>query len=182
VTLFRVTYRHRASLIAFLTLIQWEIPHATVAGTTTTPAQYSRAEGAICAHALLFEGRHRIGTHAGAIAVARDIRASTHRRLRRVAKLPVPTDERRPVRRWLVLERRLAHLYAGTYVRIFDVVAAATTPVKRTQAVKRLNRLVHAPDRLQRTVVRLESRLRVADCTGGIPRGTRGPPAIAPSL
>jgi hypothetical protein len=160
--------------MVFLTLTQWEISNAAVAGSAT-PAQYSRSVTAICSHALLFEGRHRVGTRAGALAVARDIRASTRRRLSRVARLPVPSGELRLVGRWLVLERRLSDLYARTYVRIFDLIAAATTPVRRAQEPARLNRLVHAPDRMQRTAVQLESRLRVPDCTGGLPSNAPPP-------
>jgi len=162
-----VRYRRFAFLIVCLTLTQWETSPPTVADTTT-PARYTRSVTAICAHALLFEGRHAVGTRAGALAVAHDIRATNRRRLRRVAGLPVPSSEQRPVKRWLVLEQRLANVFATTYVRIYDVIAAATTPARRAREPARLNRLVHLPDRLEGTVLRLESRLHLPDCTGGI--------------
>jgi hypothetical protein len=108
-----------------------------------------------------------MGTRAGALAVADDIRASTGRRLERVAALQAPPSEREPVARWLVLERRLAETYALTYVRIYDLIAAPHTPAETTRAAERLARLVHAPDRLHAAAARLEQRLRVPDCTGG---------------
>jgi hypothetical protein len=55
---------------------------AAFAATTPTaadPTSWSDGVTQICANALLFEGQHEIGTRAGAIAVARDIRASTAR-------------------------------------------------------------------------------------------------------
>ena len=55
---------------------------------TTAGRVYSLAVARICADALLFEKAHAIGTRAGALAVARDIRASTRRRLQRVADIP----------------------------------------------------------------------------------------------
>jgi hypothetical protein len=162
-----VSLRVPPLVIAVLLLVPAAAALATTRGGTTQ-ARYSRAVTGICAHALLFEGRHKIGTRAGALAVARDIRASTRRRLVRVARLRVPAGERPTVARWLPLEQRLANLYARTYVRIFDVIDAATTPAKRAREVQVLRRLIHAPDPLQHAVVRLESRLHVPDCTGGV--------------
>ena len=84
---------------------------AIVALTTAPPAAastaWSRGVTNICAHALLFEGSHEIGTRAGAVAVAQDIRASTERRLARIATLPVPQAQRTLTVRWLAVESRL---------------------------------------------------------------------------
>jgi len=139
-----------------------------------TPAAWSRAAARICAHALLFEGRHEIGTRAGAIAVARDIRASTEERLARIAALPPAPDERDLERRWVTLERRLATAYAVSYVRIFTVIAAARTPAERAREPRLLEALVHAPDAVRREAAQLEQRLGIHDCTGG---DTKPPPA-----
>ena len=142
---------------------------------------WSDAVTGICAHALLFEGQHEIGTHAGAVAVARDIRASTGRRVRRIRALPVAPANPRLASRWLVLEKRLAEVYATSYVRIFDAIDAATTPRQRADLSSILRRLLHAPDPLRETAGRLELRLRVPDCTGG---ESAGDPSmvISPSL
>jgi hypothetical protein len=59
----------------------------TASVSSVSLAHWSHAVTRICAHALLFEGRHEIGTLAGAIAVSRDIRSSTRRRLAKVAHL-----------------------------------------------------------------------------------------------
>ncbi len=144
-------------------------PGVALAGPApvATTAAYSRAVTGICAHALLFEGRHAIGTRAGAVAVARDIRASTRRRLELVAALPTSPAQRSRVAPWLALERRLADVYASSYLRIYDVIAAARTPVQRARAPRILERLVHAPDRLRQAAARLGQRLRLPDCTGG---------------
>jgi hypothetical protein len=64
-----------ASRSAVISLAQ--VLAADVAGIGTPsvavaerPAPWSRAVTGICAHALLFEGRHEIGTRAGAVSVA----------------------------------------------------------------------------------------------------------------
>lgn len=157
------------SLLAFVTVLAAGV----VAGSTASRAAaagasaWPRAVTSICAHSLLFEGRHQIGTRAGAISVASDIRASTERRLRRIRALPVPPPQQRLAIRWLGLERRLAAVYASSYVRIFDAIATATTPRERARLPHILGRLVHAPDALRATAASLDLSLHVPDCTGG---------------
>src|SRR5262245_29006477 len=145
---------------------------AAVDATPMTAAAYSRAVTRICAGALLFDHRHEVGTRAGAVSVARDIRASTRRRLALVAAVTPPRRERRQVVRWIVLERRLANEYARDWVRIYDVIDAAHTARQRAREPQELERLVHASDRLRRIVTVLELRLHVPDCTGGVPNST----------
>ena len=129
---------------------------------------WSRAVTRICAGALLFERRHEIGTRRGALAVARDIRLSTGRRLARIAALSVAA---RPAlaTNWLRVERRLALAYAHSYMRIFQAIDAAHTPAQRERLPRLLGRLLHAPDRLGDEAVRLQVALGVPDCTGGHP-------------
>ena len=131
------------------------------------PSPWSREVTGICAHALLFEGRHQIGTRAGAVAVSRDIRASTARRLLHIRALSIRPPQRRLSRRWLRLERRLAAVYASSYLRIYDAIAAANTPSERARLPRVLGRLLHMPDAIRETTTNLEQRLRVPDCTGG---------------
>jgi hypothetical protein len=131
------------------------------------PSPWSRQVTGICAHALLFEGRHQIGTRAGAVAVARDIRASTARRLWRIRALSIRPPQELLSRRWLRLERRLAAVYASSYLRIYDAIAAARTPSERARLPRVLDRLLHMPDAIRETTTNLEQRLRVTDCTGG---------------
>jgi hypothetical protein len=150
---------------------------AMASPSAADPSSWSDGVTQICAHALLFEGRHEIGTRAGAIAVARDIRASTARRLDRIRALQVPPPQPRLTLRWLDLEQRLADLYATSYVRIYDAIAAAVTRKQRARLPRVLDRLVHAPDALRDSAAGLEGRLRVPDCTGG---GT--PNAAAPAV
>jgi hypothetical protein len=128
----------------------------------------------ICAHALLCEGRHEIGTLTGAVAVARDIRSSTERRPMRVKRLSAAGTRRDLVRRWVALERRLAATYASSYVRIYEVIAATRTPRQHAREPHKLGRLLNAPDRLSVAAARLEQQLSVPDCTGGTP--------VAPSV
>ena len=130
-------------------------------------AVYSRAVTGICAHALLFEGTHAIGTRAGALEVADDIRATSRRRLALVAAVPTPPAEKRPVAQWLDLEQRLADVYASSYVAIFDLIAVPWTREQAAVAPGLLATLVHAPDRLREATARLEQRLQVPDCVGG---------------
>ena len=150
---------------------------ATAAAIVTFPATapaggdritWSRAVTRICAGALLFERRHEIGTRRGALAVARDIRLSTGRRLARIAALSVAA---RPAlaTNWLRVERRLALAYAHSYMRIFQAIDAAHTPAQRERLPRLLGRLLHAPDRLGDEAVRLQVALGVPDCTGGHP-------------
>ena len=131
------------------------------------PSPWSQQVTGICAHALLFEGRHQVGTRAGAVAVARDIRASTARRLGRIRALSIRPPQQRLSRRWLRLERRLAAVYASSYLRIYDAIAAANTPSERARLPRVLGRLLHRPDTIRETTTNLEQRLRVTDCTGG---------------
>jgi hypothetical protein len=145
---------------------------AKAAGAPTFDAAYSLAVTQICAGALLFDHAHSTGTRAGALAVARDIRASTSRRLVRVADVPAPPELQRTVDRWLSLQRRLAASYAYNWVRIYETIDAARTPKQHAQLVSRLEKFVHAPDALRQEAGRLELSLNVPDCTGGDP----GPP------
>jgi hypothetical protein len=132
-----------------------------------TPAEYSRAVTQICAHARLFEEPHSIGTRAGALELADDIRASAARRLARVTALASPRGRQRSVNHWLALERRLAEAYAVTYVRVYDLIAEPRTPEQRPRTALRLAKLMSAPDSLRRAAARYERQLRVPDCTGG---------------
>jgi hypothetical protein len=150
-----------------LSLAAGGLPGVRLGPAATPPAVYSQAVANICSGALLFEGRHTGGTRAGALAVARDIRASTRRRLERVRAIPAPHGREQVVRRWIALERRLADAFATSWVRIFEVVDAADTPRERAREVPVLERLVHAPDGLRAAAARLEQRLEVPDCTGG---------------
>jgi hypothetical protein len=140
---------------------------AAAAPGAFTPAAYSRTVTGICAHALLFEGSHEIGTRAGALEVADDIRASSRRRLARVAAVSTPPVEARLAARWLALEQRLADVYATTYVSIFDLIAAPWTPEQAAVAPRLLATLMHAPDPLRQAAARLEQQLQVPDCIGG---------------
>jgi hypothetical protein len=144
---------------------------ATGAPAATAPPTWPHAVTDICAHALLFEGRHEIGTRAGAVAVARDIRSSTERRLARIAALSLPPPQPSLAARWLAVERRLAAVYAHSYLRIFEVIDAANTSRQRAREPRLLQRLLRAPDQLREQAARLELRLGIADCTGG----TAGP-------
>jgi hypothetical protein len=140
---------------------------AATATTTADPASWSDGVTQICAHALLFEGQHEIGTRAGAIAVASDIRASTARRLDRIRALQVPPPQPGLSTQWLDLEQQLADMYASSYVRIYDAIAAAVTPKQLARLPRVLDRLVHAPDALRGKTAILGGRLQVPDCTGG---------------
>jgi hypothetical protein len=121
----------------------------------------------ICAGALLFDHPHHMGTRADALAIARDIRSSTARRLARVGALTAPIRLQRISRRWISSQRRLAGVFARTWVRIYDTIAATRTARQRATLARRLERLVHVPDRLKEAAGRLELALRVPDCTGG---------------
>jgi hypothetical protein len=121
----------------------------------------------ICAHALLFDGRHDVGTRVGALAVADDIRGTIRRRLALVAELSEPRGLHVLAARWLTVEQRLAAIYADSYVRIFDVIDAGSAPGQRAQEARIIQGLLRAPDRLQQAAAALEDSLRVPDCTGG---------------
>lgn len=137
-----------------------------------TPAGYSRAVLQICAGALLFDGRHEIGTRAGAIAVSKDIRATGGRRLRRVDAVPKPAGSADIAFRWIGVERRLVEMYASTYLQIWDEIERANSPAQRAALPQALHALLHRPDQLQYRAAGLEQRLRVVDCTGGRPSPT----------
>jgi hypothetical protein len=108
-----------------------------------------------------------MGTRADALAVARDISASTARRLARVAAVAVPPELRRISSRWASSQRRLAAAYARAWVRIYETIDAARTPGRRATLAARLHQFAHAPDPLRLAAGRLELELRVPDCTGG---------------
>lgn len=108
-----------------------------------------------------------MGTRADALSVARDIRASTGRRLVRVSALSVPPELRGIDSRWISSQRRLAQSYAENWVRIYDAIDSALTPAQQAALPERLHRLVHAPDQLRLAAGRLELELHVPDCTGG---------------
>jgi hypothetical protein len=138
-----------------------------VAAGPPTAASQEHGIARVCAHALLFEHRHPIGTHAGALAVARDIRASAARRLARAAAVPAPASRQAVTARWIALERRLSAVYARTYVAIFEAIEQARTPAQQLPMLRTVQRLLHAPDALRATTARLELQLQVPDCTGG---------------
>lgn len=131
-----------------------------------TAASYSRAVTRICARALLFDHAHDMGTRADALAVAADIRASTARRLARVVVVPVPRELQPISIRWVASQRRLAAIFARTWVQIYDAIDAADTPDEQAALPERLHELVHAPDSLRAAAGRLELKLHVPDCTG----------------
>ena len=130
-------------------------------------AAYSVAVTQICAGSLLFDNAHEMGTRSDALSIADDIRASTARRLDRVTALSVPPELEHITSRWISLQRRLASLYARTWVRIYDTIDAAHTRAQTATLAERLQKLVHAPDALKLAARRLELELHVPDCTGG---------------
>lgn len=137
------------------------------ATSRNSAAQYSLAVTRICAGALLFDHAHHMGTRADARSVARDIRASTARRLARVTALSVPPELGRLSSRGISSQRRLAAAYARARVQISDTIDAARTPAGRATLAARLHRLVHRPDSLRLAAGRLQLELHVPDCTGG---------------
>ncbi len=120
-------------------------------GTTgdSPAAACSAAVTRVGAGALLFDNAHQMGTRSDALSIADDIRASTARRLDRVTAVSVPPELRNLNNRWIDSQRRLAALYATTWVRIYDTIDATHTPAQRTALPKRLEKLVHAPDTLK---------------------------------
>jgi hypothetical protein len=149
---------------------------ATRAHGAPSAAEYSLAVAHICTGALLFDGAHEMGTRAEALEVARDIRASTARRLARVTALSSPPGLQRLSSRWIASQRRLAAGYARAWVRIYDTIDAAHTPAQRATLAQRLHELVHASDPLRLLAARLEQELDVPDCTGGDPGAAPSPP------
>ena len=143
-------------------------PGGSIGATESTPAAaYSVAVTQICAGSLLFDNAHKMGTRSDALSIADDIRASTARRLDRVTAVFVPPELQHTVSLWMDSQRRLAALYARTWVRIYDTIDAANTSAQRATLAERLEKLVHAPDALKSAARRLELELRVPDCTGG---------------
>jgi hypothetical protein len=157
----------RYALVTLLLAIVVSLGVPSASADASSRAAYSRAVTQICSGALLFEGSHAIGTRAGALAVAHDIRASSRRRLRRVDALSVPRGLEGLVESWITLERRLADVYAESWVAIFDVIAATHTAAQRARAPRLLRRLLRAPDRLRLAAARIELTLHVPDCSGG---------------
>src|SRR5689334_6036587 len=155
------------------------IGSALAAEATPTPVEYSLAVTHICANALLFDGRHQIGTRVGAVAVSHDIRATGGRRLREVDAVPKPAETAVLAGRWIAIEQRLVEMYSSTYLQIWDEIEAEyDSPRKHAHLAAVLQALVRRPDGLQRRAAALEQRLRVPDCTGGQPRIA---PATAPA-
>jgi hypothetical protein len=152
-------------LAGTVALIGTPLPSASV----QTPAGYSQAVTQICAGALLFEGRHRIGTRAGAIAVSRDIRATGERRLRRVDAVAKPTSTAELAARWIAVERELVQTYASTYLEIWNAIENARSPAEHRSLPALLRTLLGRPERLQGQAASLAQRLYVPDCTGGEP-------------
>jgi len=161
---------------AFVGLVATAFAASALAATPGSAAsgnsadEYSLAVTRICAGALLFDGAHDMGTRADALAIARDIRASTARRLAGVTALSVPRELQYRSSRWISSQRRLASLYARTWVRIYDIIDAADaarTPAQRAALARQIQELLHAPDPLRFIAGRLELELHVPDCTGG---------------
>jgi len=142
------------------------LAQVSIGAGSTSPARYSRAVTRICAGALLFDHPHRMGTRDDALAVARDIRASTARRLARVVRVPVPRKLRPTSRRWIASQQRLAAAFARAWVQIYDAIDAAKTPEQLAALPGRLHDFVHASDPLRLAAGRLELKLHVPDCTG----------------
>ena len=159
----------RAFAVIVATAFAATAPAATPARAASgnSAAEYSLAVTRVCAGALLFDHAHDLGTRADALSVARDIRASTSRRLARVTALSAPPQLQQTSSRWISSQRRLASLYARTWVQIYDTIDAARTPAQLTTLAAHLQELVHAPDPLKLAAGRLELELHVPDCTGG---------------
>jgi hypothetical protein len=147
-------------------------PVPVAPSSAPSAAAYSLQVQTICSGARLFDGTHEIGTRAGAIAVARDIRMTGRRRLARVAALPRPASRRARLAAWLALERRLVALYATTYVRIWNAIDSAHTVQQRRGLPRVLRALIDKPRPLEARAAALELELGFGDCTGG--RGTAG--------
>jgi hypothetical protein len=130
-------------------------------------AEYSAAVTRICAGAMLFGGAHQMGTRSDAVSIAHDIQASTALRLARVTALTVPPELKRTSSRWISSQHQLAGMFARTWVQIYDTIDIVRTAAQRTTLAKRLERLLHVPDRLKLAAGRLELELHVPDCTGG---------------
>ena len=146
--------------------------HAAPAGspgaTGSSPAvAYSVAVTQICAGALLFDNADEMGTRSDVLSIANDIQASTARRLDRVTAVSVSPELQNINGRWIDSQRRLAALYATTWVHIYDTIDATHTSAQRATLPQRLDKLIHAPDTLKSTARQFELDLHVPDCTGG---------------
>lgn len=157
----------RKALIAIVFLAAIVFGACAVPGFGGQMTTFSNRVNRICAGAVLFEGRHEIGTRAGAVAVSRDIRKTGARRLRRVAAVPGPHSQAQVIRRWLEVERRLVAAYARDYFLIWGAIEDANSPAQRARLPARLHALLHDPDALKRKALVYALRLGVPDCTGG---------------
>jgi hypothetical protein len=145
---------------------------AVVFGACAAPSygggtMFSQRVNRICAGALLFEGRHEIGTRAGAVSVSRDIRKTGTRRLRRVAAVPKPESQAAAIARWLEVERRLVAAYARDYLLVWDAIEKAYRQGRKSSLPARIRALVHDPDDLKRQARKYELTFGLRDCTGG---------------
>jgi hypothetical protein len=147
-------------------------PASLTGSAAGTPAEYARTVTHICRGALLFEGRHEIGTRAGAVAVSLDIRATGSRRLDRVDAVPKPAETAKLAVHWIAIERSLVATYATAYLQVWGAIERATTPREHARLPGVLQALIHRPDRLQARAGALEQVLGVPDCTGGRPSQT----------
>jgi len=93
--------------------------------------------------ALLFRSRHSIGNEHGAVAVARDIRASTARRLTRIEALQAHPDTTAG-ESWLRVEHRLSELYARSYLGIWHAIAHANS-LRNGAAPRILGQMLRRP-------------------------------------
>jgi hypothetical protein len=164
------------TVVALLAAAAATVGAAQAAQSSQTPAGYSRAVTRICTGALLFDGRHQIGTRAGAVAVSKDIRATGARRLGRVDAVPKPASTARLTADWIAVERRLVETYAATYLQIWDEIEHANSATQRAALPRALRALIARPDNLQHQAAKFEQRLGVPDCTGGQPGA---PPAAS---
>ena len=131
----------------------------------------------VCRGALLFEGRHSLGSEQGAVAVARDIRASTGRRLARIEALRAHPERPLLASRWLRIERHLSELYARSYLGIWQAIAHANSRAERARLPRIVGQMLHRPDVARAQARLLGGQLRVPDCTGG--ENTTPRPSIA---
>jgi hypothetical protein len=156
--------KRRLILAAWISAIAG-IATATASGAPQTTFSANVTE--ICVGALLFNGQHQIGTRAGAVAVSQDIRETGTRRLRLVAAIPQPASQAAAVREWLNIEHRLVAVYARNYLRIWDAIERANTPVELARLPQQVQRLIHEPDLLKHQASVYQVNLNVPDCTGG---------------
>lgn len=163
----------RAIILALVAGALFATSAAGGGSRTTTRTTYAHAVVQICAGALLFDGKHSIGTRAGAIAVSKAIRRTGESRLRRVDAIGKPPGEVRLATHWISVERQLVEIYSGNYLRIWFAIERAQSPQQRAALPGRLHALVDRPRPLERVARRLERRLHVPDCTGGIASGVR---------